>query len=1191
MIPELPTSRAGRRAFIGLGVLAVVKLTGWILIAVALARGISHLAASLPASDAAQLLQLLLNSPRTAPGLIEALVDYATGSHFQLTLALGFGGAMLRGVAQWGQQVLATRGALGEKEHLREQLVRHRLAAAGTHADRAGEDTILASKGLDGLDDYYTDFLPSLVAALIIPLGLGIWILLHDWISAAVLVVTIPLIPMFMILIGRFTEHRVDEAATGLHRLSQHLLELARGLPVLVGLRRAGMQRQALADVSRQYQRTTMNTLKAAFMSGLALELISTLSVAVIAVFIGVRLVNGSMDLYAGIMVLTLAAEVYLPFRDIGSAYHASEDGVEALKRAKAQISAPLPNTLAQLHATVASQDVVELRDFTIAYKALERIDSPKHTNPKYLTPAQYVQTKHDRTHDAADEEDIAPRYSVKVLHPVVDQLNAQFSPGQYTVFGDASGSGKSSVLKALAGVLTDAEAEFSGQVTGLARRSVAYLGQHPTFVSETVGEELQLAAESSAATGVAQEAIELGLEAAGLSGYQHRRIDDLSPGERRRLGFARVLVRLLGVNATGAAHRAWLIVMDEPTAHLDATSAARIRKVLRELSQGRLPNGSTMPLILVVASHDARIHQDADQLIGRTMVSTPPTSPEPAATSQPLTEPFQESVVPCVRVRWRDWLRFLPFREGRFLGGIAWAVAALLAGALLSGLSGWLIVQASYEPPILYLLAVIVGVRFFGIGRAIFRYAERLSVHDAVLTWANRLRLQVWDALGSQAGQWNRLTRSGGALSVLISDVDQLRDAVPRVVVPIPAAIITWLVSTGIVAYMAPGAWWPALIAGLLAFGVVPGIVRLVDAKTTTQLADHRTWLVSAVSRLFGSAADITGNGMASQATARFVATETRTATPLKRNSYAAGIGEGLATLLSAWAAVQTLWVAITNGISAPNTALVVMLMLALAEPFGLFSKAAQESRTIHHQLAKLLPLLHHDTTPGTGWVHATSAGTREREQLQLENVTVRYSPSDPVVLDGLSLTASTGDFVVVTGPSGSGKSTLLAVLLGFLEPVTGTYRLVTTATDSVAALQQVAWCPQEAYLFDSTLRSNLALARNPAQRPTDNELHKVLETVGLKDWLASTPEGLDTRLGPSGHFISGGQRQRVAVARALLADAHIVLLDEPTAHLGADEAVDLIADLQRALRDKIVIMVTHDQRFANTPHAVQLP
>jgi ATP-binding cassette subfamily C protein CydCD len=126
------------------------------------------------------------------------------------------------------------------------------------------------------------------------------------------------------------------------------------------------------------------------------------------------------------------------------------------------------------------------------------------------------------------------------------------------------------------------------------------------------------------------------------------------------------------------------------------------------------------------------------------------------------------------------------------------------------------------------------------------------------------------------------------------------------------------------------------------------------------------------------------------------------------------------------------------------------------------------------------------------------------------------------------------------------------------------------------------VAWCPQEAYLFDSTLAANLALARDPADRPDDAELERVLDLVGLGHWLRSAPDGLRTRLGPSGHYLSGGQRQRVAVARALLARADVVLLDEPTAHLGADEAAALVADLRRALRGKTTVMVTHDARFA---------
>ena len=1201
MIPELPRSASGRRALVGLGVLAAVKLTGWILIAVSLARGISHLASALPASDAAQLLHLLFNSPKTAPGLVESLIEYTTSTEFLITLALGFGGAVLRGVAQWGQQVLATRAALGEKEQLRAQLVQHRLAAAGAHADRAGEDTVLASKGLDGLDDYYTDFLPSLVSALIIPLGLGIWILLHDWISAAVLLLTIPLIPMFMILIGRFTEHRVDEAADGLNRLSQHLLELARGLPVLVGLRRAGTQRKALQDVSERYQRTTMNTLKAAFMSGLALELISTLSVAIIAVFIGVRLVNGSMELYAGIMVLTLAAEVYLPFRDIGSAYHASEDGVEALKRARAQIHQPVPKSLVTaLDTTSVSEDAVELTDLTIAYKTLRRIEYQPTTGPEYLTPQQYADAKRHRQKQGPTEKDHLPQYEVEVLEPVVEQLSLRLEPGQYTVLGEASGTGKSTILKALAGLLTDAEAQFDGHVTGLAGRHIAYLGQHPAFIAETVTDELTMVADGTGQQLHAKpdtldigHILETSLAAAGLESYQDRHIDELSPGERRRLGFARVIARLLAAASVEESGPSWFVILDEPTAHLDDRSASRIRQTLEDLARGTLPDGTTLSTMVLVASHDRRIHAVADQLIG----DSETISDIPDATSPTIQDRIAQGSTESIgqprqlKVTLRDWWRILPVKEPRFIAGIGWAVAALLSAALLSALSGWLIVQASYEPPILYLLAVIVGVRFFGIGRAVFRYAERLAVHDAVLSWANRIRLRVWDALGSQATQWHQLTKSGGALSVLISDVDQLRDAVPRVIVPIPAAIITWAAATGIVAYMAPGAWWPSAVAGLAAFIVVPALVHVVDAKTSARLAEHRTGVVSTTSRLLTAAADMVGNGMAYRATQRFIDTERQTTAPLKRNATAAGLGEGLTSLIAGWAAVQTMWVAITQGISAPNTALVVMLMLALAEPFGLFNQATQESKVLNHQLGKLLPLLHDDGPSQADWVQLRAAGSHPGiTAVEIENATVSYGPGQPSVLEDFSLRATTGDFVVVTGPSGTGKSTLLAVLLGFLAPQTGTYRLTANEADAFNALQHVAWCPQEAYLFDSTLRSNLALAREPARRPTDEECQAVLQTVGLGEWLAEAPQGLDTRLGPSGHFISGGQRQRVAVARALLADAHVVLLDEPTAHLGADEAAELISDLKVALQDKIVVMVTHDERFADLGSAVRL-
>ncbi|MGA7206242.1 MAG: ATP-binding cassette domain-containing protein, partial [Specibacter sp.] len=255
-------------------------------------------------------------------------------------------------------------------------------------------------------------------------------------------------------------------------------------------------------------------------------------------------------------------------------------------------------------------------------------------------------------------------------------------------------------------------------------------------------------------------------------------------------------------------------------------------------------------------------------------------------------------------------------------------------------------------------------------------------------------------------------------------------------------------------------------------------------------------------------------------------------------------------------------------------------LLMLALAEPLGQYVDAVAELPVLATMLARTMPLL--ETAPTVvGGTQTAQGGGKAVESLRVEGITARYPEAPHPVFEGISGGTRRGSWWSVSGPSGSGKSTLLAVLLGFLKPEAGSYTL-NGAPATAEALGQIAWCPQEAYLFNSTLRSNLALARPAADAPDDAELEKVLETVGLGPWYGGLPLGLDTRVGPGGHHLSGGQRTRVSVARTLVAEAGVVLLDEPTAHLGSDEAAELVADLRGALAKSAVVLVTHDDALA---------
>ena len=490
--------------------------------------------------SAVKAVALVLLASSLARGIVSVI---AVDDDWNDALIVAVAAALLRALASWATGARAARATLGAKEAIRRDLA-DRLVQGG--GGSVGGTTTLATRGLDELDKYFGTVLPAVTNVAVVPLMVGVMILSADWVSALIIVLTVPLVPVFMALIGMQTQDDVDAASAALGRLSDHLVELARGLPVLVGLGRVDEQTEALERISNDYRLRTMATLRTAFLSSLALELISTILVAVVAVFIGTRLVNGTLPLEVGLLVLILAPECFAPFRDLGAAFHASRDGVLALDKARALIDAPVPVS------KVAAADTIAVRGLTVHYEGRGG--------------------------------------------PAVDRLSFELPAGQITAITGASGSGKSTVLAVLAGVLGDGpDAAIAGTVAGIDRTRIAWVPQHPHTVAETVRAEMRL----YGGTAATEQSIDVVLRQLGIDLVAESDPAQLSPGELGRVGIARALLRV----DDGAD----LVLLDEPTAHLDDGSSLVIERAISGL-RGRAT--------VVVASHEASVTALASQVV-----------------------------------------------------------------------------------------------------------------------------------------------------------------------------------------------------------------------------------------------------------------------------------------------------------------------------------------------------------------------------------------------------------------------------------------------------------------------------------------------------------------------------------------------------------------------------------------------
>ncbi|WP_239668229.1 thiol reductant ABC exporter subunit CydC [Rothia dentocariosa] len=1175
------------------------------------------------------------SDPETYRALIEfsgnsqAKLDSTNGWLLGLGNLLGTGNAITWGLivtalialavragADYALSVSAQRAAVGAKASIRQKLVHRVLATGGADTpEGTGATAVLLARGLNALDDYYTKTLTAFVSVAIVPVLLWLIVLSLDITSALVLACTLPLIPIFMILIGKTTREDTAAAQAELHRLSDHILELIRGLPVLIGLGRERAQTRALRKLGEQYRERTMQTLRSAFMSSLALELITTISVALIAVLIGVRLVQGTLGLDTAILVLLLAPECYQPLRDVGAAYHQSEDGIAALRSVRTVLDTPVPEASAD-----ASCEKVSTIPETPEHLVIENLSVTYPGRTQILDSVNLNIPRTSKRPSAAGKQRGA---LVSILGP--------------------SGCGKSTLLGVLSGSVRDGltptgasePITVTGRITGTG--STLSIPQNPVFAAPTVLHEMALYAfsadrseEEYAAkllTGKTQirpsdrERLENYLWKLGLENLSELSPESLSAGQARRLACARILARIDALHRASEQHQHLQItvLVDEPTAHLDAHAAHLVAQSLDALAE----RGVTV----LIVTHETELTEYCDSVVSASVVvegahaepsheqvyrwsivqnEAPKIIPAAAPHKQDSADTFAEysptlhkapekmvrentehTVGVVKTLKTLRNLTGLGILQG--LPPVILAALTSLAAISLTALSGWLIVRAAEGPAMMFLMVAIVGVRFFGLGRACARYAERLLTHAKVLTAANTLRVRAWTGAYLDIGSVRALLRGDTLLERLIGGIDELRDSIPRVLIP-PAAhalvMVTALITTIVVL---PQAIVPVALAALITTILVPWAVTRADAHAEETTRESTAELLRLGTGVLSAAEDIRANGVAPSIEIATTRLNGRNVAALTRTSYAQGLGRALVTLswfgAALWCAIIAYPLAISGTVGAPESAAVVLMCTAMIESSVQHIEAVRSWSSFATLLAQIAPGIADENSVSdleeqdTSHVGCVREPQGQEPALELVDAAARWPSMDKPVFEHLNATAHTGKWTGITGPSGSGKSTVLAALLGFLPLEAGEVRSHGKALGKDQLRGYAAWCPQAAHIFESTLEGNLLLARDRADRPSEEQMIKALQRVGLGEWYSTLPEGLHTRVGAGGGFLSGGQRQRLAVARALLVESPVLLLDEPTAHLDSESAAALMADLDTATRTSgmATVLVSH--------------
>ena len=1082
---------------------------------------------------------------------------------------------VVRLLAHYVQESVANRLGSAVKATFRERALEHMFKLGVQHKERHGDVIHMLTDGLEQVDAYVARYIPQILYAIMIPLIMGIAIVDTLPIIGIILIITVPLIPFFMILIGKQADRLNKEQWERMSFLSGHFLDVLQGITTLKLFGRAKDQIKVIGRLSEEFKDSTLRVLRVAFLSALVLELVSTISTALIAVYLGLTLLDGEIPFFSAFFILLLAPEFYTPFRQLGAAFHTGMAGKTSILKYEEfmnrQPSLPIGGQ-SQLKGKVQA---IEIKDLTFTY---------------------------------ADSENGVQHISLEAKRNSPIMLVGE------------SGAGKSTIAHIIGGFLTAPKGSVTIDGLDLCdidiewwRQQITYVSQHPHIMKGTLRDVL------SFGMNVSDEEIIEACKEVQLLDVINRQQDGLdtvigegglglSGGERQRVALVRAFLR-----------KGQVLILDEVTAHLDVKTEAIISSAIKRLMDNKIVIiiGHRLQTMhwastLYVLKHGRIIQQGSyakllavdgyfKDLVTSGLGEFSSTIEEQLKTEKSFSLEHREEIDPSICVDnqdayvlgqdtiqtpevstsktgiqgWKLLFTVLSPAKWSLVLALIFTFLTVFMNVGLLTVSAWLLASAALQPGLTYLSLAIVGVRFFGVSRAVCRYFERYTSHRMAFQGLYGLRVWFYAHLEPLAPAILKRFGAGDILGRIMGDIEVLQFFYLRTLIPPAAAIaLTILVAYG-VSTIDNSLVAPIVLAAFILGLVLPLGVYAHNKQSLTAIGPQQGEYKSLLSDTMDSLEDVISYGNEQLVYNRIQ--HMMSAVDANKGIIERGMNLGN-TLFLGGVQITVVIVAILAANALTGAWASVMVAVAAIGTQAWFEALQPMIAAVHHgaeskvATSRLIALA--DEPIPVVEPNAPKPFNANRE-ITFTDVSFGYD-AHRRIYEHLRLEIKQGQSIAIVGASGSGKTTLFN-MLERLYDYSGSIHVGDVELKDISIdtwRNALGTITQDTYIFHASFEDNIRLARPDA---SEADLEYAIDCASLRSVVERLPDGIHTIVGSGGHGLSGGERQRVALARLFLRKPQVVLLDEPLEGLDQVTRKALHRDLMEYVQDKTCLYITH--------------